>query len=122
MFIYGYPVNYGRVRAGLSNHMARKSALQHAFCDYSRNSMGLFASFVMHAFYKSGTNVRFHVMQFFEAQLHAVYGLFPGACSADKKVVTRLKFVHPGFQPCNCLVKADVTGLPCRCGCTQVSI
>lgn len=40
MFTYDDPFNYGCIRAGLKLHVARNFALQYAFCEYTRPSLG----------------------------------------------------------------------------------
>ena len=72
-FVYVFPVNYTNIQASLAVHIARKSAVQDAFATYGSDSMGMFAGFIMHAYYMHHSSIRFHVMQFFEDQLHANY-------------------------------------------------
>lgn len=106
MLCYDFPLKYSEVQTALSVHIARRSAMQHAFVPYGRDTMGLFAGFIMHAFYKHHSNIRFHVMQFFEDHLHACYGLLTFSDSSHDRCIARKRFILPEFVPCDCAWKA----------------
>ena len=119
---YEQGFTYGHVRNCLSQHIERKSALQHLFSEYAGESMGRFAGHVLDAFYVTNTNSRFHILQFFEDRMFAVYGYTTHSIIGDARTWQRFQYVMPVYTPCQCAWKSYVTGLPCRCGASYMPL
>jgi len=119
---YQQHFTYGYVRSTLTNHIARKSALQHLFAEDHGESMGRFADHVMDAFYVAESNTRFQILQIFEDRLFAVYGYGTQSLAGDARVWNRFPYLMPVYTPCECAWKAYVTGLPCRCGASYMCL
>ena len=117
-----YCFSYKTVQEDLIGHIARKAALQRMFVHYHHASIVRFAGYVMDAFYKAGSNTRFHIMQIFEERLCATYGYEPFWYyrTAIRNVQPRIDAIMPTFVPCKCHTKHELAALPCRCGVAQV--
>lgn len=120
---YELGFTYGHVRSGLSDHIERRSALQHLFAECARESMGRFWGHVLDAYSVANTNTRFHILQqLFEDRIFAVYGYITHSIISDARTWDRLRYLMPVYTPCQCAWKAYVTGLPCRCGASYLPL